>query len=358
MRNALFLQALQSSSERPPVWLMRQAGRYMPDYQALRRKHGLKELFCSPELAAEITLLPEKLLGVDASILFSDILTVCDVLGVDWDFVEGRGPIIAGGRGIAPGFAFAKRPADLALAYVGETIEKLKGKCTTPLIGFCGGPFTLASYFIAGGSDKDLRATWHWMRNAPEQFKALLTTLADAAAASLCVQIQAGVDAVQIFDSWSGLLPPRQFSTFVIKALEHLLGQLPEDIPVIYFCRGGARHIAALSRLKVAALSLDWKSDLPSVRKETDMVLQGNLDPSILLQGKETIAAAAAKILESMQGDKGFIFNLGHGVLPSTPFENVRFLVDYVRGYHVRNTCQRNEPAGASLYELSDGSGI
>lgn len=300
---------------------MRQAGRYMPQYRAIRTRRSIMEMFRTPELIEEVTLLPIDLLGVDAAILFSDILILFDMLGVDWTIETGVGPVVQTTTKLD------YRSPEEAIPFVGEAIKRLRGRLDVPLIGFCGAPFTLASYLLEGGSSKTLSKTRAMMYRDPKQFHRLLDQLADAAIALLRFQIDAGVEAVQIFDSWAHWLAPDQLREFSMRYLQKISDAV--DVPVILFSRGP--HATLYS--EIGPVSLDWQCDLAAVRKQTNVALQGNLDPALLYADRSTIKRETHRLLDSMKGDPAYLFNLGHGVYPDIPFDNVKHLVELVQNY-------------------------
>ena len=362
MSESIFLKALRGKNDgRPPVWLMRQAGRYMPTYQQLRRQYALKELFCTPALASKVTLLPRHMLEVDAAILFADILVVLDMLGLSWDFQEGKGPIVQQVGCLADVAKLRVKEAHKAVGYVQEAIHLALPNLDVPLIGFCGGPFTIASYLVEGGSSRDLQKTKAWMYSKPEEFRRLLDIVAEATISYVKLQVDAGVSAIQVFDSWAGHLAPREFEEFALHYHIKLLQTLPPHIASILFCRGASTYYPALAAAKPTCVSLDWQVRLSQVRRQLPLprALQGNLDPALLLATPSAIRERLDDLLEEMGGDPGFIVNLGHGVLPHTPFENVKFVVESVRNTTVRgkldygtarDASSQDEPAGSALY--------
>ena len=298
MSEPIFLKALACRNDegRPPVWLMRQAGRYLPEYQNLRQKHSLYDLFHTPKLAAEITLQPVKRFPVDAAILFSDILIVLESLGFSVDFPEGKNPC-AKHTGVTK-----------SLDFVGETIALVKSRCEAPLIGFCGGPYTVAKY-IEGNIDLD--------------------RLTERSIEFLRMQERAGVDAFQIFDSWAGLLPKERFQTLSLNYLKKLLRAVSK--PIILFTRNSSSYAEELAGLNPAGISFDGLKPMSELRKITPahIAVQGNIEPTTLLGSKEEVIQAADQLLQCMTGEPGFIANLGHGVLKSTPMENVEAFVHH-----------------------------
>lgn len=308
--NDLLLRALKCEKvERPPVWFMRQAGRFLPEYRELRKVHTLNHLFHTPELAAQVTRQPLDILGVDAAILFSDILVITEVFGYRVDFPQKGGIHLE-----APAQATSLSVAD-TLHYVKKTIQLLKPTLNVPLIGFCGGPFTVAKYM------QQISHEW-------------LEKITEASIAYLRMQIEAGIDAVQIFDSWAGVGDASDFYSFSLPYLKKIVDALrPEKIPVILFCRGSCRFARELANLKPAAISFDWEQDLLELRTKVpqDIAVQGNLDPEIFRGPLPALEKAVECILESMKESRGFIFNLGHGVLPDTPVENALAVIKQVQ---------------------------
>ncbi|MDF2577636.1 MAG: hemE [Chlamydiales bacterium] len=336
--NSLFLQALNCQKpERAPIWLMRQAGRYMPQYRSLRQKYSFVELCHQPEVAAEVTLLPLDLLDVDAAILFSDILVILEAFNIPFHFEEGKGPIIERPlRTAADVDQLQMRPIAEALGYVSQAIGLILPQIKVPLIGFCGAPFTIASYLIEGGSSRDFKLTKQWMYNDPESFHRLLLKITDATIEYMQMQQEAGVQAIQIFDSWVHILSHSSFNQFSLRYLDRIVGKwrtFSRAVPLILFCRGSSVFVPELVHLRPSGISLDWNGDLSQIRLITpeNIALQGNLDPDVLYSSKEVIQKEAEKILSSMKDDPGFIFNLGHGIKPDMPFDSVKALVDYVK---------------------------
>lgn len=308
--NDLLLRALKCQQvSRPPIWLHRQAGRFLPEYRALRAGHSFRHLVGTPQLAAQITKLPIDLLGVDAAILFSDILVLAEVFGYTIDFTDGKGIQL-----LEPGHDMRLDVAE-TLCYVTEAIHLLKKDLKVPLIGFCGGPYTVSTYMK--------KTTPEW-----------LAKITDATIEYLQMQIQAGVDAIQIFDSWAGKLEPNDFHTLALAYLKTIVDAIkPSGIPVTIFCRGSTRYIKELVSLQPTALAFDWEKEIHVLRQEVpaEIAIQGNLDPAILKGPLDLLQQQAKIILSSMKGVPGYIFNLGHGVEPDTPVENVRWLIEYIK---------------------------
>lgn len=298
----MLLEALKGKNrKRPPVWLMRQAGRYMPSYQKIRASYSLRELFLTPELAAQITLLPVEEFGVDAAILFSDITVIALPLGFSLDFAEG--PVISGKicfKGMQ------------TLKPIAEAIRLSKQALRVPLLGFCGGPYTVASYIENGLS--------------------LLESITEATIEYIQMQQEAGVDAIQIFDSWAGGLSKEDFQKFAAPYLKRIIEAA--KVPVILFMRGSTFRVQELVSLKPDAISFDWEKPLKDLRPQVPMAIQGNLDPDLLFEPLDIVRQKTRELLESMRKDPGFIVNLGHGVKPKTPVEAVRCFVDTVKQFY------------------------
>ena len=303
---------------------MRQAGRYMPPYQKIRQQYTTERMFRNVELITEITLLPIDLLGVDAAILYSDILILLDAYQIPWHLEEGVGPVIdAPIKTEGDVDALTLHLLEETIPFVGEAIGELKRQLSVPLLGFCGAPFTLASYLIEGRPTKQLTKTRQMVWEKPALMHKLLQKLTEGAIAHLQYQIRAGVDAVQVFESWGHWLGEEAFNTFSLQYLKQITQVID---PVITFCRQKAPTSLG------TPLSLDWNFSLSEVRKaHPDLPLQGNLDPSLLYAKRDVISKEVEKLIKSMEGDPAFILNLGHGVLPDTPMENVRHLVDTVK---------------------------
>jgi uroporphyrinogen decarboxylase len=334
--NDKLLKALHGQNEgHPPVWLMRQAGRYLPEYRKIREHHTFMEMCRSPELVTEITLQPLRRFGFDAAILFSDILVVPDALKLGLSFEEGVGPVFAHPLKSAadvdrlPSIHIAE-----SLKYVFDAIKMLKPELNVPLLGFAGAPFTVASYMIEGGSSKELRNTKQWMLRDPDSFHRLLGILTKHTIDYLIEQYRSGVNAVQVFESWAQMLAYPQFKEFSLPYLKKIVDALKkEHIPVIIFARGSSLLADDLAALHPTCLSIDWNGNLPSIRQSVGdkISLQGNLDPETLLNPGTIVQREARRILTQMKGDPSFIFNLGHGILPETPVDSVKALVDAIR---------------------------
>lgn len=333
---SLLIQALrrQNYEKRPPVWFMRQAGRYLPAYRQLRARYSFLEMCHQPALIAEVTQLPIDILGVDGAILFADILLPLEAFGLGLQFHDSVGPVIE--RPLTP--ESNELPAvSMAeeLAYVGEGIRELKKTLKVPLLGFAGAPFTVASYAIEGKTCRDWRKTKLWMLKDPTSFHRLLKTIATATIDYLNMQIDAGVDAIQIFDSWAHCLGAVQFREFSLAYMRLMIQALKSrGVPIILFCRGSSVFAGEMTAIGADAISIDWNADITKLRRwipTAAVALQGNLDPDLLLAPPNKLLQEAAVILDGMYRDPGYIFNLGHGIHPETPVDTVKALVEFVK---------------------------
>jgi uroporphyrinogen decarboxylase len=315
---------------------MRQAGRYMSEYRALRERHSLLELCRTPDLATLVTLQPVQRVEVDAAILFSDLLLPLDPMGIRFDFVRGEGPAIENPIQSADDIARLRRfePRE-ALAHVLEAIRQVQRELAgrLPLIGFAGAPFTLASYAIEGGHSNNFAKTKALMYGAPEAWHQLCGLLADVSADYLTAQIEAGVDAVQVFDSWVGALNARDYREFVLPHTRRIFETLAASaVPTIHFGVGTGAILADLREAGGDVIGADWRTPLDEAWEKigADRAIQGNLDPTLLLGPLDRALAATDDILDRAAGRPGHIFNLGHGILPSTPVEHVQAIASYV----------------------------
>jgi uroporphyrinogen decarboxylase len=338
--NDRFLRACRREPvDTTPVWFMRQAGRYMPEYRALRARHSLLELCRTPELAAEVTLQPVRRIAVDAAIIFSDLLLPLEPMGLPFDFVKGDGPVVS-----APLRTEADidrlRPVEPreAFAPVLEAIRMVRPELEVPLIGFVGAPFTLASYAIEGGHSSNYAHAKELMYRRPDAWHRLCGKLATMAADYLKAQVEAGVQAVQVFDSWVGALAPADYQEFVqphVRAIFEALAHL--DVPKIHFGTGTAMLLELQRDAGGDVIGVDWRVPLDQAWPRIgDRAIQGNLDPALLLAPLDRLLARADDVLRRAGGRAGHVFNLGHGILPSTPLEHVQALTDYVHE-HGRN---------------------
>jgi uroporphyrinogen decarboxylase len=338
---SVFLNTLRgaNNSGETPIWLMRQAGRYLPEYRALREKNSMLQMVMTPELACEVTLQPLRRFPLDAGIIFADILTPLIGMGANLDFKKGEGPVIDNPvRSAAAVEALRVPQPEESVGYTLDAIRlvvrELNGK--TPLIGFCGAPFTLASYLIEGHSPGDFEHTKALMVGEPRLWRTLQQKLVQLSADYLVAQVEAGCQALQIFDSWLGSVGPREYDEFVAPYLEQLVAAVRSrvDVPVIFFATGVAALFPRLAALDVDAFGVDWRLTLPQAHDliGRSVPLQGNLDPQLLTGPWEYVQRSAEAILEEATEIPGHIFNLGHGILPHTPVDNVERLVALVKG--------------------------
>ncbi|HEV3456309.1 MAG TPA: uroporphyrinogen decarboxylase [Thermoanaerobaculia bacterium] len=330
--NDLFLRACRGEpTERRPVWIMRQAGRYLPEYRALRQKVDFLTLCKTPELAAEATLQPIARLGVDAAILFADILLPLEAMGAELEFVRGDGPTFPRPVRRREDIAGLRLPdVEETLGYVFTALRlvrrELAGK--VPVIGFGGTPWTLAAYLVEGGGSRHFEHLLAWSYGDPEGLALLLDRIADTSLAYLRGQLAAGAQALQLFDTWGGLLDAERWRSLALPPLRKVVDGLRGQAPLIYYIHGGSHLLASLGDLPVEVLSVDWRLPLGQVRPLAGgRVLQGNLDPAALLAPRPEIERRVAALLAEGAGG-GHIVNLGHGILPMTPVENARAFVE------------------------------
>ncbi|MDA8731894.1 uroporphyrinogen decarboxylase [Luminiphilus sp.] len=342
LENDRFLRALlREPVDRTPLWMMRQAGRYLPEYREIRAEAGSFMSLCTnPELACEVTLQPLRRYAMDAAILFSDILTVPDALGLGLYFSEGEGPRFE--RPISTAAEInALDPARAAseLGYVMDAVslirKELKG--SIPLIGFAGSPWTLATYMVEGGSSKDFAKVKSLAFNEPELMHQLLSKLATSVAAYLSEQIHSGAQAVQIFDTWGGALSHNAYREFSLRYMAEIIDQLPREadgrkVPVIVFTKGGGQWLEAIADCGADAVGLDWTTDIGAARERVGdrVCLQGNMDPTLLNASPERIREEVGQILTSFGEGNGHVFNLGHGITPGIDPDHVAAMVDAV----------------------------
>lgn len=325
-------------NEITPVWFMRQAGRYMAEYRAIREKHSLLEICYQPELAAEVTLQPVKALCVDAAILFADILLPAIPLGVGLEFAKGEGPVLQHPvRTIEDVKNLRPVNPETDLGYVMNAIRILRGELTDiPLIGFCGAPFTVASYIIEGGSSREFLKTKSMMYSAPEVWHALMDKLSVVLADYLVAQIRAGAQAVQMFDSWVGALSPQDYEEFVLPYSQYILQAAKrENVPTIHFGTNTTTLLPLMKQAGSNVIGLDWRLPLDQGWSllGDDVAVQGNLDPAFLFAPLPEIKKRVHDIMDRANGKPGHIFNLGHGILQHTPVDNVKAVVDMVHEF-------------------------
>ncbi len=347
-KNDTFLRALlRQPTEYTPLWLMRQAGRYLPEYCETRRRAGSFLQLCkSPSMACEVTMQPLARYNLDAAILFSDILTVPDAMGLGLYFAEGEGPKFE--RPLREEWEIrnlAMPDPNVELRYVMDAVAEIRRTLdnAVPLIGFAGSPFTLACYMVEGGASEDYRRVKTLMYDRPDLMHHVLAVTTEAVTAYLNAQVEAGAQAVMVFDSWGGVLSERAYREFSLAYMERIVSRLTKErngcrVPNIVFTKGGGQWIEAIAAIGCDAVGLDWTMGLAEARRRTDdrVALQGNLDPMALFAAPEAVAAEARRVLDDFAAagpGGGHVFNLGHGISQHTPPENVAVLADTVHAY-------------------------
>ncbi len=349
LQNDLFLRACKRLPvARTPIWVMRQAGRYLPEYRAVRKTADFLTMCKTPALAAEVTLQPIDLIGVDAAIIFSDILVIPEAMGMHLEMHEGVGPVFPQPiRTEDDAKALKEIDPGVDLKYVLDAVSLTKKELNgrVPLIGFSGSPWTLLCYMVEGMGSKTFSNVKRLIYQNPELAHRLLDQIADGVAAYLSAKIEAGVNAVQIFDTWGGILSQADFKAFSLAYMEKIISQVKRtDEPVIVFAKGVHYDLNRLAASGADVLGLDWTMDIGAVRQAVGdkVALQGNMDPTILYAPHEKIRAEAGRILKSFGAGSGHVFNLGHGILPDVPPENLKALVDFVKAesavYHRDDT--------------------
>jgi len=334
-----FLRAcLRKPVDRPPVWFLRQAGRYMAEYREVRKHHTLVEICKRPELAAEVTITAAEKLGVDAAIIFADLLLPLEPMGLDFEFVAGDGPVVH--HPLRSVEAIDRLRVDRAgqLEYVAAAIEKVAGHFGDALgmIGFCGAPFTLASYMIEGGSSRNYVHTKQMMYSEPDAWRRLLDKLVTVLMAFAKQQVDAGTDVIQVFDSWVGSLSVEDYRDYVLPVTKRLIRAVQEmGVPVIYFGVDTASLLPAMRETGADVIGLDWRTPLDEGWRamEYGCAVQGNLDPITLFAPEPILETRVKQVLEQAAGRPGHIFNLGHGIVPGTPVENVQAVVRMVKKF-------------------------
>ena len=342
LKNDRYLRALlQQPVDKTPVWVMRQAGRYLPEYREVRAQAGDFMTLCStPEMACEVTLQPIRRFELDAAIIFSDILTIPDAMGLGLHFVSGEGPkfnkVISSAADIAN---LTVPDMEDSLGYVMDAIRlarrELDGK--VPLIGFSGSPWTLACYMVEGGSSKDFAKVKGLMFDAPELMHKLLDVLAKSVTAYLNAQVNAGAQAIMLFDTWGGTLSPANYREFSLAYMQQIVSGLQREaegrkVPVTLFTKGGGQWLEAMAETGVDALGLDWTTDIADARRRVGdkVALQGNMDPCVLYASADRVEQEVAAVLAAYGNGSGHVFNLGHGIHPAISPDNMKRLVDSV----------------------------
>ena len=335
--NSAFVRACKSQPvDRTPVWFMRQAGRYMSEYRAVRKEHSLLEICKKPSLAAEVTITAAEILGVDAAIIFADLLLPLEVMGLPFHFSAGEGPVIE--KPVRNKEDIARLRTDRAadLGYVSEAVALVAKhfENRVPVIGFCGAPFTLASYMIEGGGSRNYVFTKKMMYSAPDSWHELMRKLVAVTAEYSAEQVRAGADAIQIFDSWVGCLSVEDYRRYVLPHVTSLVKRLQKTgAPIIYFGTDSATLLPSMKETGAKVVGLDWRIPLDAGWQSLGFqgAVQGNLDPVLLFADWKQIRPRVEDILRRAAGRPGHIFNLGHGILPETPVQNVKALCDFIR---------------------------
>ena len=332
--NETFLKACRGeSTDYTPIWMMRQAGRYLPEYQKIRGNVTFLELCKSPELCVEVTLQPVDIFDMDAAILFSDILIPMEAMGLVLEFHEGRGPVFPNVVRDQNSLEQLIVPdADETMGFVMETIRLLRKELKVPLIGFAGAPFTCATYLIEGGSSKVFWETKKMMFTAPELFHGLMEKITQCTIGYLLAQARAGAQALQLFDSWAGILAPCDFQAYALPYVERIIKELQQtELPIIYFANNGATLLEYSARSGADVIGLDWRINIgDAVKRVGNKAVQGNIDPFALLLPKEQLRQRIKNLLEDARDAKGHIFNLGHGIHQFTPPDQAKIAVDAV----------------------------
>ncbi len=339
--NSTFIRACKSQpTDRTPVWFMRQAGRYMQEYRAIRKQHSLLEICKKPELAAQVTIEAAEILQVDAAIIFADLLLPLEVMGLPFHFSPGEGPVIEQPLRSTEDVARLRTDRAAELGYVSQAVALVAKhfKNRIPVIGFCGAPFTLASYMIEGGGSRNYVHAKKMMYNSPADWDALMRKLVSVTSEYSAEQVRAGADAIQIFDSWVGCLGVDDYRRYVLPHVTSMVKQLQKTgVPIIYFGTDSATLLPAMKESGADVIGLDWRIPLDEGWQRVDhkAAVQGNLDPVTLFANWKEIKSRAEDILRRAAGRPGHIFNLGHGILPETPVENVKNLARFVQEHSV-----------------------
>lgn len=338
LQNDLFLRACKRQPvERTPIWIMRQAGRYLPEYQAVRAKADFLTMCKTPELAAEVTIQPIDILGVDAAIIFSDILVIPEAMGMHLEMHDGKGPVFHNPiRSQSDAKQLKKVVPEKELKYVLDAVRLTKKELNgrVPLIGFSGSPWTLLTYMVEGRGSKNFSEVKKLIYNNSELAHQLLSDLSDVIADYLSAKIEAGCNAVQIFDTWGGILSQKDFMEFSLPYVQKIISQIKrKDEPVIFFAKGVHHNLEKMVDAGADVLGLDWTMNLGEVRMKVGAraALQGNLDPTVLYANIDYIKQEVISVLQSFGEGTGHIFNLGHGVLPDVNPESVKALVRFVK---------------------------
>jgi uroporphyrinogen decarboxylase len=341
--HSLFVAACKSQpTDATPVWFMRQAGRYMAEYRAVRKQHSLIEICKKPELAAEVTITAAEFLGVDAAIIFADLLLPLEVMGLPFKFEAGEGPVIEKPVRTEQDIARLQTNRAAELGYVAEAVRLVCRHFGSklPVIGFCGAPFTLASYMIEGGGSRNYLHAKKMMYNSPCAWDSLMGKLVTVTAEYSAEQVRAGADVIQVFDSWVGCLSVEDYRRYVLPHSTDLVQALKKtDVPVIYFGTDSATLLPSMKETGADVIGIDWRQPIDDGWRSLDFkgAVQGNLDPVLLFADWKELKSRAEEILQRAGGRPGHIFNLGHGILPETPVENVKNLAKFVQEYGAKH---------------------
>lgn len=342
LHNSRFLKAVRREpTDTTPLWIMRQAGRYLPEYMAVRRRVTFMELCKRPDLAAEVTLTAQRVLGVDAAILFADLLPVLEPMGLQLEYAEGEGPVIHNPIRSASEVDRLRSLDDVSsMSFVFDAVRLIRRDLppNIPLLGFSGAPFTLASYAIEGGGSRNYAKVKHLMFTDAGAWSALMNCLVRTLVKYCLAQVAAGCQVIQLFDSWAGCLSPTDYREFVLPYTKALIDGIRQAAPVINFATGNPALLPLLREGGGDVIGIDWRVDLQDAWKTVghDVAVQGNLDPIVLLTDVPTIRRHTQRVLDAAEGRPGHIFNLGHGILPEVPPENAKALVEIVHELGMR----------------------
>ncbi|MDE1761822.1 MAG: uroporphyrinogen decarboxylase [Candidatus Micrarchaeota archaeon] len=336
MNDSLIKACRLKRAKHTPIWIMRQAGRYLPEYRELRKRRSLMQIFETPEICSDVMRMPVELFGLDAAVLFADIMLPLKSVGVEFELQDNVGPVIRSPIRSREDAGRLKNSDIMdAVPFVYDTIKMTKEMLDVPIIGFCGAPFTLASYLIEGSPSRDFKLTKNFMHANPSAWRNLMGTLTSMSLDYLNMQISAGVGAIQLFDTWVGCLSSEEYREFVQPYSKTILGGIAKKVPRIHFGVGTGHLLEQMRDAGADVIGIDWRISLSSAWAQVgyDVGIQGNLDPSTMLLTKEDVRKEAERIMRDAGGRAGHIFNLGHGILPGTPLENVSELVKTVHEF-------------------------
>ncbi len=343
MRNDLFLRACRKKDvEHTPIWLMRQAGRYIPEYRRIRETYSVMEICRDPEVSSNVSAMPIEMFGMDAAIIFEDLMLPLEPAGIKFDLVDKIGPVVKDPIRNASDVDRIREYDVSEVGFVADTIKLLKGKVNVPVIGFAGGPFTISCYLIDGMRSKGFEKTRQMIKSEPETFGLLMGKLTDMVMNYLELQVRAGADVIQLFDTWCGMLDRNTYSELVLpysKKIFELVSRISPSTPKIHFALDSMHIIKDIAGAGCDVVGVGWNSDICAAWSEIGFSkgIQGNLNPSLLAEGGKRMTDSAIDILRRVNGRKGHIFNLGHGILPNTRPENVRRLVDEVHSFEMKD---------------------